>query len=102
MTRPWRRGRRYGGSRRCPNGFQIGSVTKPITGFLLAAMLSAEGAAITLDSGSMLISVGSPSRIMMASKDVQRAVSHYGSLVNLPSDLMGPVDSPGRGYSREH
>ena len=31
----------------------------------------------------------------------RHAVSHYGSLVNLPSNLTGPVDSPGRGYSRE-
>lgn len=95
--------RRYGGGAvDAQTVFQIGSVTKPITGFLLAAMLSAEGTAITLDSELNAHLSG----LSIPDYDGQQvtfrhAVSHYGSLVNLPSNLMGPVDSPGRGYSRE-
>ncbi|MGB0648343.1 MAG: serine hydrolase domain-containing protein, partial [Bradymonadia bacterium] len=82
--------------------FQIGSVTKPITGFLLAAMLSSENPAITLDSelNSHLTGLTIPDYDGQQ-VTFRHAVSHYGSLVNLPSNLTGPVDSPGRGYSRE-
>lgn len=93
------------GGTNAPDGgtfFQIGSVSKALTGLLLASL--AEDSAVAVDPNS-------PANSHLATDvrlpDFQgqpitlaQLASHYASLPEMPTNLTGPPTSPAAGYTR--
>ena len=81
--------------------FQIGSVSKPITGLLFASLLGAPGSTMRPDDPVALHARDLPiPRGEGAPISLEHLATHYSALPNMPPGLIGPPDSPGRGYTR--
>jgi CubicO group peptidase (beta-lactamase class C family) len=93
------------GEATAPDGdtyFQIGSVSKSLTGLLLASTI--EGSAGTLNAGDGVNAHLAPDP---RAPDFQRQpvmlghlAKHYGSLPDMPNNLTGPPTSPAQNDSR--
>ena len=82
--------------------FQIGSVSKPITGLILASLIEAPNALIRADDpvndhlSDLSVPSGQDGPITL-----EQLATHYSALPNFPNNLIGPNTSPGQGYTRE-
>ena len=82
--------------------FQIGSVSKPITGLMLAALIESSPPSLRADDpvNAHLNDITAPSGTA-GPITLEQLATHYSALPNFPDNLIGPSTSPGRGYTRE-
>ena len=82
--------------------FQIGSVSKTVTGLLLASKIEKSGSTLSandpvnLHLTNLVVPDGQGGPITM-----EHLATHYSALPNFPDNLIGPPTSPGQGYTRE-
>ncbi len=93
---------RKGGTQRPDGGtfFQIGSVTKVLTGLLLASRVEQGLAADTAVNDLLANDVQAPS-FSNVPITLEQLASHYGAMPHeLPDNVTGPAWSPAKDYSR--
>ena len=81
--------------------FQIGSVSKPITGLMLAGLIESSPPSLRADDpvNAHLSDITAPSGTA-GPITLEQLATHYSALPNFPDNLIGPRTSPGRGYTR--
>ena len=82
--------------------FQIGSISKVVTGLLLATMIESPDYSLQADDpvNQYLQGITAPD-FEGQPITLEQLVTHYSSLPNFPDNLMGPMTSPGLDYSRD-
>ena len=82
--------------------FQIGSISKVMTGLLLATFAERPQAPLQADDpvNDHLLNITAPD-FEGQPINLEQLVTHYSSLPNFPDNLIGPMTSPGTDYTRE-
>lgn len=82
--------------------FQIASLTKTITGFIFASLIESSEPLIkandAVNEHLKEMTVPSYENIPIT---LEHLATHYSSLPNFPNNLIGPMWSPGQGYTRQ-